>query len=210
MPLITSVGSIKNIDLCHLNSVGFKLLDAQDQPARVDAAKLIVSRISEEVILEAITHLSKICFDLHGSAFIRAGSRSFLADILKAYVEKHDGHTLARAYYSRDVEALHNFKFSEPSRKLFQLLHKIALDTDHKECIEYLPSNISNKIWIPIIDNRPPPKSFFRFSCFGVSDEARIRLLQQLANNTVLLKAIFEKACNMSVDSGDAAIRPWH
>ncbi len=126
-----------------------------------ERARIVTSMLenfSDEDILKVVKNLSIQCFEIMGAYFFRKGATSFLADIIKAYVEQYDGVRFVQAYHDQESEGLRNFKFSQQSTAVFALLWGMALAKDEeKGCQDYtnyLPENICNKIWGPMILDR--------------------------------------------------------
>ena len=185
MPIVARFGSFwrrTSVDLLAITKDDYGTLDKRPPATRDKAAKNMIKRCTSEQLLLAVEHLSTICFGIKGAEFIRKGNGSFLAGLIKAYVDKNDGVQLARAYNIAGEEGLRSFKFSQPSTELFKLLWRLASARDDAHYVDYLPGNLSNKIWQPIIlarTRRP------------VLEVVKTQL-QMLANNEQLLKTILK------------------
>ena len=172
----------KSIDILGVTAENYHALDAEPKTARERAAKRMVKQFTDESMLQAIEHLSLICFDVKKELFIRQGSNSFLADVIKTYVDKHDGALLAKACEQDVLEGIRHFKFSPQSRAVFGLLSRLASERGDPEYTDCLASNISNKIWQVIVLDRTPRNSYV----------AVIPRMQSLANDPQLLNAVLK------------------
>lgn len=179
----------KTIDLAEIDAAGFKQLNTLRVDRRATFVAYILKKFSDKEILELVEKLSVICFDINGPGFIRNGSTNFLADIIRAYVDKHDGKGFAKAYHEEQT-SLRSFKFSSQSTAIFTLLSNMAsAKSKEKACpdfTEWLPQNISNKIWFPILLRRTPSHSFLKLS----------QKMQSLAQDGELLTSIFNSNIN--------------
>lgn len=184
MPFVVQFGSFCKkiaVDLLTITNEDYgTLLDKRSQTVREATAKNIVKKFKHDEILNVIKHLSTICFDLKKAFFIRAGSGSFLAELIKAYVDKYDGRQLAHIFNSKGKDGLRDFKFSRQSTDVFKQLWQLASARETPDYVGYLPGNLSNKIWQPIIMSRTQRSSLGR-----VGGE-----LQALAKDEELLMTI--------------------
>ncbi len=205
MPILNIKIGQQDFDLYAIsNASQYNELDAQPKEARKKAAQYLVGFMDPAELNEVIAHLAGQCFEARGPRFIREGAESFLGDILKAYVNKYDGPALVAAYQGRQMDG---FKFTGPSASLFQRLQAIARDKSTSKgdpnYLEYLASNLSNKLWQPIISDwltqdldpeKPTPEQLQLAGNVA-------RNLQTFASNTQLLTNIL----NNNIDPQSAA-----
>ncbi len=188
MPLIIKYGCAlwkKSIDLLQITAGNYSALDKLPKLDKDRAIKTMVKKLPHSQIMVAIEHLSAVCFDVKKELFIRQGSSSFLADLIKAYIDSHDGVQFAQAYLEHGEEGLIGFRFTPPSTDVLQLLWKMANDLNSVDVkyAEYIPTNISNKIWQPIILERALK--------LHTLDPTQLCInMQRFANNSELQKAI--------------------
>jgi len=116
----------------------------------------MLENFSNEQALLAIEHLSQLCFDVHKAIFIRQGSTSFLADLIRAYVDKYDGERFVRTYHEEGREGLRHFKFSQqPTAVLYVIWYEALIRASaDQQYIKFLPINMSNKVWQAMIMDR--------------------------------------------------------
>ena len=170
----------KSIDILEVTRDTYGRLDIKPKHERERVAQYMVKKFTHESMLQAINHLSIICFDLKKALFIRKGSSSFLADVIKAYVDKYDGERFAQTYLDEGKDGLYQFEFSPQSTAVFQLLWDLAANQIGEEYTDFLPGNISNKIWQAIILDRAPRASL----------AVIIVKMQELAVDSELLKTL--------------------
>ncbi len=195
MPLMISFGQV-SIDLLEISVENYRQLDTQPKIAREQAVKFMLDTFSNTSMLQAIEHLSQVCFDVHHALFIRRGPSSFLADILKAHIDKHDGDRFVRTYHEEGKDGLRHFKFSQQPTAVFYLLWHEASTRAYADAqyVEYLPINISNKIWQAMILERAVMSGASPSSLALISKK-----MQELAQDSGLLKAILMS--NLDIES---------
>ena len=194
MPLMIQIGKLfwrKRIDLSQISLDKYSLLNALPKTTRIKMVTSMVKKFSDEEILDIIKNLADICFDQEGALFIRKGRSSFLADIIKTYVDRYDGQQFTDTYNGLGEVGVGDYKCSKQSAVVFQLLKRLAsitaTVTGNEDFVKFLPANIFNKIWIAIILERSTKNN--------KPSDAALRLLsdrlQQLVENTVLVEAVF-------------------
>lgn len=184
MKLFAKLGKKTPVDLMTITTADhYQALNRYRKSDRELAAKKMVEKYTNHEIILGIKSLSLLCFEIHGPLFIRQGDSHFLADVIRAYVDKYDGPHLAATFDKNDISSLTGFKFSQASVEVNTALWRMASDYSerqgNKDYSDFLPSNISNKIWQPIIAARQK---------VGVD---LLQGLQALASDTHLLKDIF-------------------
>lgn len=190
MPLIAQFGE-QSIDLITIKTVvDFRGLNRYSQEERKIAAKKMVKELSDQSIMQVIIRLTPLCFEAKGSKFIREGASDFLANVILAYVKKHDGKRLAKAFNKNNILSLADFKFSDQAVKVFNTLQTFANLYSHEKkdplYSQRLPGNVANKIWQPII---------FKRQSVGkpAKDSVLAAALQTMAADEPLVTAIFNK-----------------
>lgn len=103
----------KSVDLLKIKSTeDYQVLNGYKKEERESAAKEIVEKFTHHEIMPLIINFSFLCFDLKNYEFIRKGSSDFLAELMKAYVDKYDGVRLAEVFDRKNIRSLQEFKFS--------------------------------------------------------------------------------------------------
>lgn len=190
MPIITHLGG-KSIDLMTIKTGGdFLKLNRYSQKIRQVAAKKMITELSDQDIMQVIIKLTPLCFDTKGKMFIRGGTSDFLADVILAYVKKHDGSRLAKTFNRDNISSLTDFKFSKQSVEVFTTLQVYANVYSHEkkdpQYSQYLPFNVANKILQPIIYKLQSVGKF-------VKDSALATAIHTMAANEPLVTEIFKK-----------------
>lgn len=193
MTLVVKYGKFcccqKTIDLTEISGDDYRRLTELSLDRRTKIIAYILKHFSDKQVLELVGRLTVICFDTAGPLFIRKGRTNFLADVIQAYVDKHDGKNFAKAWHVEPA-SLKSFKFSPQSTAVFILLSEMASAKSKEmacsEFTEWLPQNISNKVWFPILLRRAPSQSL-NFS----------QKMQSLAHNSELLTSLFNSNLNI-------------
>ncbi len=205
MKLIVKFGESISVDLMMIKTIDFyQALNTYSKQEREFAAQDMMKKYSKHHIMQGITSLFRLFFQINGPLFTPKIFGNFLADMIRAYVDQYDGAALAAAFDKNNIFSLRTFKFSQHSVELYTALWKIANNycvTPYDQIqVDFLPANFSNNIWQPIIYTRQS------------HDPDLDQGLKKLASNRSLQRDIFMSNITVGIlkPSGAHALRPKH
>lgn len=145
---------------------------------------------------KAIEHLAKISFSLNGAELLARSS--FLAEIIREYVDKYDGMRLTMTYAARRESGLKNYKFSLHSTFIFNELFAIIESDNANEPsrVAFFARSIAINIWLPILSSRSQNLSFS-----PLTSERDTPLVQSIFTNNLNVNEAYVTCFETSLNS---------